>query len=411
MGKAKFAYTVWQWGTDNKEQFVQALKDITEAEYEYFESVKAAINVFDHDASPFLALCKEYGVKPNGFYFHLNGKWDNDVEDVKKKLPFMAACDIHRMNVQATGVVGRPATQEELDYDLKAINAIAELAKEFDIIPCVHPHYNTTVMYESEIDFIMQNTDPELVAFGPDTAHLTAGKCDPVKVIKKYADRVKFTHLKDITAEGIEFWYIIRRENIAYYAQLLSKRTYTEKNLNKGELRPEFALLIAYWAQIKANDVVMDPFAGYGSIPLQIYKNLKFHKLIVNDIDINKVKYIKKLFAKFKEAKNVEIICKDSMCLPNIGDKTIDKIIADPPWGIYEEIGDIQDFYHNLLVEFKRVLKDEGEIIILTSGKIELENAASSCGLKIFDKIDTLVNGKKAGVFKLVKNSQIKVNN
>ncbi|HHY24226.1 MAG TPA: methyltransferase [Clostridiaceae bacterium] len=208
-----------------------------------------------------------------------------------------------------------------------------------------------------------------------------------------------------------EFWYIIRRENIAYYAQLLSKRTYTEKNLNKGELRPEFALLIAYWAQIKANDVVMDPFAGYGSIPLQIYKNLKFHKLIVNDIDINKVKYIKKLFAKFKEAKNVEIICKDSMCLPNIGDKTIDKIIADPPWGIYEEIGDIQDFYHNLLVEFKRVLKDEGEIIILTSGKIELENAASSCGLKIFDKIDTLVNGKKAGVFKLVKNSQIKVNN
>jgi inosose dehydratase len=204
MGKAKFAYTVWQWGTDNKEQFVQALKDITEAGYEYFESVKAAINVFDHDASPFLALCKEYGVKPNGFYFYLNGKWDNDVEDVKKKLPFMAACDIHRMNVQATGVVGRPATQEELDYDLKAINAIAELAKEFDIIPCVHPHYNTTVMYESEIDFIMQNTDPELVAFGPDTAHLTAGKCDPVKVIKKYADRVKFTHLKDITAEGIE---------------------------------------------------------------------------------------------------------------------------------------------------------------------------------------------------------------
>ena len=53
MGKAKFAYTVWQWGTDNKEQFVQALKDITEAGYEYFESVKATINVFNNDASAF----------------------------------------------------------------------------------------------------------------------------------------------------------------------------------------------------------------------------------------------------------------------------------------------------------------------------------------------------------------------
>jgi inosose dehydratase len=58
-------------------------------------------------------------------------------------------------------------------------------------------------MYENEIDFILQNTDPELVAFGPDTAHLTAGKCDPVKVIKKYADRVKFIHLKDITDAGV----------------------------------------------------------------------------------------------------------------------------------------------------------------------------------------------------------------
>ena len=204
MGKAKYAYTVWQWGTDTKEQFIQALRDITEVGYDTFESVKAAINVFDGQPGPFMQLCREYGVKPNGFYFHLNGQWDNDVEDVKRKLPFMAACDIHRMNVQATGVTGRPANQEELDYDLKAINAIAAMAKEYDIIPCLHCHYNTTVMYEKEIDFILQNTDPALVGFGPDTAHMTAGGCDPVAVIRRYADRVKFTHLKDITSGGVE---------------------------------------------------------------------------------------------------------------------------------------------------------------------------------------------------------------
>lgn len=204
MGKAKLAYTVWQWGTETKDQFIQALKDITEVGYDTFESVKAAINVFDGKPEPFLEICHEYKVKPNGFYFHLNGKWDNDVEDVEKKLPFMAACGINRMNVQATGVQGRPANQEELDYDLKAITAIAKMAKPYGIIPCLHPHYNTTVMYESEIDFILQNTDPNMVAFGPDTAHLKAGNCDPVAVIKKYADRVKFTHLKDINESGVE---------------------------------------------------------------------------------------------------------------------------------------------------------------------------------------------------------------
>ncbi len=204
MGKAKFACTVWQWGTRDREQFVQALKDITEAGYRYFESVKAAINVFDGDQAGFRKLCDEYGAHPVGFYFHLNGDWDNDVEDVKRKLPFLVESGVKRMNIQATGLRGRPANKQELEYDLKVINTIAGLTREHSIVPCLHPHFNTSVMYESEIDFIMQNTDPSLVAFGPDTAHLVAGKCDPVKMIGRYADRVKFIHLKDITSARIE---------------------------------------------------------------------------------------------------------------------------------------------------------------------------------------------------------------
>jgi inosose dehydratase len=204
MGKAKFAYTVWQWGVENRQQFVQALKDVTAAGYEYFESVKAAIDVFGDDVAGFKALCDEYGAQPNGFYFHLTGDWDNDVEDVRRKLPFMAECGIHRMNVQATGSTGTKATRAELEYDLRAIDAIAEMVKKCDILPCLHPHHNTTVMYEDEIDFIMENTDPALVAFGPDTAHLVAGGCDPVQVIAKYAGRVKFIHLKDIVGGSAE---------------------------------------------------------------------------------------------------------------------------------------------------------------------------------------------------------------
>ena len=204
MGKAKFAYTVWQWGVENRDQFVRALKDIREAGFEYFESVKQAINVFEDDIAGFKALCDEYGAQPNGFYFHMSGHWADDVDDVKRKLPFMAECGIHQMNVQATGVKGRPASQDELNYDLKVIDTIAVMAREYDILPCLHPHYNTTVMYENEIDFILKNTDPDMVAFGPDTAHLVAGKCDPVKMIAKYADRVKFIHLKDITGDAVE---------------------------------------------------------------------------------------------------------------------------------------------------------------------------------------------------------------
>lgn len=236
-------------------------------------------------------------------------------------------------------------------------------------------------------------------------------KVDKQVVLKAEHEISKATNLKiDRLNPESEFWYIVRRENIAYYAQLLFKRHFTEKNLNKGELRPEFALLMAYWAQVKLNDVVMDPFAGYGSIPLQLYENFRFGKLIINDNDSEKVDHIKKRFEKNKANENVEITCKDAMYLSDIKDKTIDKIITDPPWGIYENIENIENFYCDILVEIKRILKDEGEIIVLSAKKIEFENAALSCGLIIIDKIDTLVNGKKASLFKVVKNLQTKVN-
>jgi tRNA G10 N-methylase Trm11 len=229
-------------------------------------------------------------------------------------------------------------------------------------------------------------------------------KVDKQLVSKAENEIIKAAKLKvNRLNPEIEFWYMIRRENTAYYTQLLCKRRITEKNLKKGELRPEFALLMIYWAEIAPHDVVMDPFAGYGSIPLQLYKSFPFGKLIINDKDCTKADYMERLFTKGGLRKNVEITCKDARSLSHIQDKSVDKIITDPPWGIYENIQDIEGFYSHVLMEMKRILKDEGQIIVLTASKSEFENAALSCGLRIIQRIDTLVNGKKASLFKAVR--------
>ena len=60
-------------------------------------------------------------------------------------------------------------------------------------------------MYEDEIDYIMQSVDPKKIAFGPDTAHLVAGRCEPVEIFARYAERIAFVHLKDLKkAEELE---------------------------------------------------------------------------------------------------------------------------------------------------------------------------------------------------------------
>jgi len=197
MYKPKFAYAIWPWGLDTKEQMIQAVKDIKEAGFLTFESVHNAIDVFKNNVSGFKAIVDEYGVRPVSFYFHQTGDFSTDIKNVETKIEFLQANDVHRMSVQAPQKKGG-ATQEELSRVLKTIEKIAKIVKKYDVIPCVHPHEGTMIMYENEIDFIMQNTDPECVSFGPDTAHLVLGKCDPVEIFERYIDRIKFMHLKDI---------------------------------------------------------------------------------------------------------------------------------------------------------------------------------------------------------------------
>ena len=194
-----------------------------------------------------------------------------------------------------------------------------------------------------------------------------------------------------------EIWFSIRREGFAFCGELISKREFTEKNLNKGELRPEIAYLICCFADIKQEDTVLEPFCGYGSIPVQLAKKFRFEKLYVSDIDEEKAGLTGS--RKQLSLPNVDCRTADALSLSHIEDKSISLVITDPPWGFYEDIGDIKDFYKKMFKSFDRVLTDGGRMVILSARKEELEETAAASGFKIKNSLHTLVNGKKAGVF------------
>ena len=50
-----------------------------------------------------------------------------------------------------------------------------------------------------------------------------------------------------------------------------------------------------------------------------------------------------------------------------------------------------------------RVLTDNGRLVILSARKEELELAAAATGFKIKNSLHTLVNGKKAGVYLIIR--------
>ena len=201
----KIAYAIWPWGTETREQMEAAAKDITEVGFRHFESVKAAIYAYNMDINAYREVLNRYSLNPVSFYFHLPDKEGLSAffSNLENELDFVARLGVKVLSLQARGGRGIRGDEDipksELEFELEQIMRFANTATKFGIKTCLHPHHNTHVMMEDEIDYCMQNTSAAELSLAPDTAHLITGRCNPVEVIRKYVDRVGFIHLKDFT--------------------------------------------------------------------------------------------------------------------------------------------------------------------------------------------------------------------
>lgn len=194
-----------------------------------------------------------------------------------------------------------------------------------------------------------------------------------------------------------EIWYIIRNEGIGFCCQLLFNRKTTEKGLHKGELKPEFAYLMCEMIPHNKGMVVCDPFCGYGSIIKQLQTKHNIAKIYASDIDEALVKTVSKF--EWVQTTKIELSVMDARKMESIPSKTLDAIITDPPWGYYEKIDNIIDFYMSMLKEMLRVTKNNGFIVLLSARKEELLSCFRKLDVLLVSRVDTLVNGKKAAVF------------
>lgn len=212
-----------------------------------------------------------------------------------------------------------------------------------------------------------------------------------------------------IKKPDLEFWALLRREGHGFFGIRITYPFRHENYREKGQLRKEIAYILSFISKPNPKDIVLDPFAGYGSIPLERATSFPYKKIIAvekeNDL-ISKLKQKVKI-----SGKKIEIIRGNALSLGGIQNNSIDKIISDPPWGEYKEAPNLEKFYESMLLEFNRILKQEGIIILLIGAKDVLENTLQNKFTNIFKlqkKYDILVSGKKAAIYKLVRNYENK---
>lgn len=203
----------------------------------------------------------------------------------------------------------------------------------------------------------------------------------------------------DRSRPDAEFWLLSRSEGTCYFLKRLSRHTAYDKLLDPGELHPELAYMMCWLTEPKHTDVVLDPFCGYGAIPLQRCRRFPYSRIYAFDKNERALSRTRE-----KLPKKPEIVTagRDALRLSEaLPAGSVDAIITDPPWGLYEDIGmELSEFYRRMLEQFSAVLKPGGRLVLLTAGKEELLRAAEAFPRFSLEKrYDLLVSGKKAGLF------------
>jgi len=99
---------------------------------------------------------------------------------------------------------GRPVESPTLDDDgwlrlIETTHKIADIARErYGLSLVFHPHTDTHVEYEYQIERLLENTDPQRVSLCLDTGHHAYRGGDPVAFMRKHHQRIPYLHLKSV---------------------------------------------------------------------------------------------------------------------------------------------------------------------------------------------------------------------
>jgi sugar phosphate isomerase/epimerase len=152
-------------------------------------------NLFGKTAAEMRALldergmvCTSYGV----YYDALTNKMEKVIQDAKT-----LGAEFVRV-----GMIPHKGdfTVQDADVAIKDFNRVGKILKENGIEFAYHNHgYDFTPYQQSTLyDYIIQNTDPAYVSFELDILWVHQFGQDPLAYLKKYPNRFKLMHVKDL---------------------------------------------------------------------------------------------------------------------------------------------------------------------------------------------------------------------
>jgi inosose dehydratase len=183
-----------------------AVRDIGAVGYEGVEVFDGNLAAFADRPEALTDVLATSGVELVSVYTGANFVYADALPDEMHRI--RTACELAARFGAGRLVVGggarRAAGTTDDDYDRLAagLDVVVDLAAEHGLEASYHPHLGTIVESPDELDRLMERSR---IGFCPDTAHLAAGGGDPAELIRRYGQRLRHVHLKDLSRQTGEF--------------------------------------------------------------------------------------------------------------------------------------------------------------------------------------------------------------
>lgn len=202
----KIAYTGWTWLVNHQDnhrwEFEQFLREVSDLGYDEVENFAFIMDYFGGDAAQVKALLDRYGLRMANLYQHFSDDEQKDLANTRKYLGFMKGIGARYLNLQALmwneAPLRRPTDREQILRYASLCEEVGRLCGEAGIVACFHPHAQTAVYTQEEIQLFLDHTDPALVSLCLDTAHTAIAGMDVVAAFERWMDRIGYVHFKDV---------------------------------------------------------------------------------------------------------------------------------------------------------------------------------------------------------------------
>jgi sugar phosphate isomerase/epimerase len=150
-------------------------------------------------AATFLKDCKEIGIKPVAG----GAKFSKNMDEVNLSLDSLNEMELKYAVIYWPWLVGGPFKLEDCKISTGILNQIGEACKKRGLILCWHNHDKEFIPMEEGLpfDYMMNNTDKDLVKCEMDIYWVQKGGGSPVEMLKKYKNRFGILHVKDMTGD------------------------------------------------------------------------------------------------------------------------------------------------------------------------------------------------------------------